>query len=229
MKKPNIVAGIEGSRHAPPVVEIVERLIAQAKQRQRSVVLPEGDDPRILQAARRLHDDGICPAHPDRRAGGVGRGRCKGWRFARCNREPGADRERRARRLRGALPRRPAQGERAGGEGGCSPSPCSTRRWRSRRENADVLVAGASQPTARVIEAGLMSVGLADGIATPSSFFIMVPARRRRAAGVRRLRGQRRPRCRGACGHRYCFPPRAPSGCSAISCAGGDALVLHPR
>ena len=38
---------------------IVERLIAQAKQRQRSVVLPEGDDPRILQAARRLHDEGI--------------------------------------------------------------------------------------------------------------------------------------------------------------------------
>ena len=41
--------------------------------------------------------------------------------------------------------------------------------------DADVLVAGASQPTARVIEAGLMSVGLAEGIATPSSFFIMSP------------------------------------------------------
>ena len=41
--------------------------------------------------------------------------------------------------------------------------------------DADALVAGASQPTARVIEAGLMSVGLADGIATPSSFFIVVP------------------------------------------------------
>ena len=41
--------------------------------------------------------------------------------------------------------------------------------------DADALVAGASQPTARVIEAGLMSVGLAQGIATPSSFFIMVP------------------------------------------------------
>ena len=41
--------------------------------------------------------------------------------------------------------------------------------------DADALVAGASQPTARVIEAGLMSVGLAEGIATPSSFFVMVP------------------------------------------------------
>ena len=41
--------------------------------------------------------------------------------------------------------------------------------------DADALVAGATQPTARVIEAGLMSVGLAPGIATPSSFFVMVP------------------------------------------------------
>ena len=44
-----------------------------------------------------------------------------------------------------------------------------------RAGDADALVAGASQPTARVIEAGLMSVGLAQGISTPSSFFIMVP------------------------------------------------------
>ena len=41
--------------------------------------------------------------------------------------------------------------------------------------DADALVAGASQPTARVIEAGRMSVGLAEGISTPSSFFIMAP------------------------------------------------------
>ena len=41
--------------------------------------------------------------------------------------------------------------------------------------DADALVAEASQPTARIIKAGLMSVGLADGISTPSSFFIMAP------------------------------------------------------
>jgi phosphate acetyltransferase len=35
------------------------------------------------------------------------------------------------------------------------------------------MVAGAACPTARVIEAGLMSVGLAPGIAVPSSFFLM--------------------------------------------------------
>jgi len=40
--------------------------------------------------------------------------------------------------------------------------------------HAACTVAGVSCPTARVIEAGLMGVGLAPGIATPSSFFLML-------------------------------------------------------
>ena len=35
------------------------------------------------------------------------------------------------------------------------------------------MVAGVSVPTRRVIEAGMMTVGLAEGVATPSSFFLM--------------------------------------------------------
>ncbi len=38
---------------------------------------------------------------------------------------------------------------------------------------ADAMIAGIINPTARVIEAGLMTVGLAPGIALPSSFFLM--------------------------------------------------------
>ena len=40
-------------------MDIVEHLIERARSRPRTVVLPEGGDPRILQAARRLHDGGI--------------------------------------------------------------------------------------------------------------------------------------------------------------------------
>ena len=40
--------------------------------------------------------------------------------------------------------------------------------------DADAMLAGAAHPTARVIEAGLMTIGLADGIRTPSSFFLMI-------------------------------------------------------
>jgi phosphate acetyltransferase len=38
---------------------------------------------------------------------------------------------------------------------------------------ADAMLAGAENPTARVIEAALMTIGLAAGIETPSSFFLM--------------------------------------------------------
>jgi phosphate acetyltransferase len=40
--------------------------------------------------------------------------------------------------------------------------------------DADAMLAGVAHPTARVIEAGLMTVGLSEGIRTPSSFFLMV-------------------------------------------------------
>lgn len=40
--------------------------------------------------------------------------------------------------------------------------------------DADAMVAGAANPTRRVIEAGLLAIGPAAGIATPSSFFLMV-------------------------------------------------------
>ena len=47
-----------------------------------------------------------------------------------------------------------------------------------RAGDADAMVAGAATTTARVIEAGLLTVGLAPGIATPSSFFLMVQGER---------------------------------------------------
>jgi phosphate acetyltransferase len=39
--------------------------------------------------------------------------------------------------------------------------------------DADAMLAGVAHPTARIIEAGLMTVGLAPGIRTASSFFLM--------------------------------------------------------
>jgi phosphate acetyltransferase len=42
-----------------------------------------------------------------------------------------------------------------------------------RGDDADAMIAGVANPTARVIEAGMMTIGLAPGIATPSSFFLI--------------------------------------------------------
>jgi phosphate acetyltransferase len=38
---------------------------------------------------------------------------------------------------------------------------------------AHAMLAGAANPTARVIEAALMTIGMAEGLVTPSSFFLM--------------------------------------------------------
>ncbi len=40
--------------------------------------------------------------------------------------------------------------------------------------DADAMIAGVASPSARVIEAGLMTVGLAPDISTPSSFFLII-------------------------------------------------------
>ena len=45
--------------------------------------------------------------------------------------------------------------------------------------DADAMVAGVAHTTARVLEAGMMTIGLAPGIATPSSFFLMLLPDRR--------------------------------------------------
>ena len=155
-------------------MDLVERLVAQAKQRRRTIVLPEGDDPRILQAARRLHDEGIArPILIGARAAleeaaaeaGVSLDAIESVAPA----ESGALDAYAALYLEG----RPKANERVAKR--LLAKPLFYAAMAVKAGDADALVAGASQPTARVIEAGLMSVGLAEGIATPSSFFIMVP------------------------------------------------------
>ncbi len=155
-------------------MDIVARLIERAKALRRSVVLPEGDDPRIVRAARRLHDDGIArpiligePAALQETAAAAGvsldrletvspsaSGAVDLYASLYVEGRPKAS-ERVARRL---LTR-----------------PLFYAAMAVTAGHADALVAGATHPTARVIEAGLMSVGLAEGIATPSSFFLMAP------------------------------------------------------
>ena len=156
-------------------MDIVERLVAQAKQRRRTVVLPEGDDPRILQAARRLHDEGIArpvligartALEEAAESAGVSLDAIESVAPA----ESGALDAYAALYLEG----RPKANERVAKR--LLAKPLFYSAMAVKAGDADALVAGASQPTARVIEAGLMSVGLADGIATPSSFFIMVPS-----------------------------------------------------
>ena len=156
-------------------MDIVERLIAQARQRRCTVALPEGDDPRIIEAARRLHDEGIArPLMIGARAALEEAAAAAGVPLDAV--ESVAPSESEALDAYAALYLEGRPKAREGVARRLLAKPLFYAAMAVKAGDADALVAGASQPTARVIEAGLMSVGLAEGIATPSSFFIMVPS-----------------------------------------------------
>ena len=110
-------------------MDIIEHLIERAGSRPRSVVLPEGEDPRILHAAKRLHDGGIArPMLIGERAALEAAAAAAGVPIdpieSMSPLESGALDAYAALYVEGR-PRR-AHGWRSG----CSPDRCSTRRWR---------------------------------------------------------------------------------------------------
>lgn len=153
-------------------MEIIDRLLKAAKAHPRTVVLPEGDDDRILRAARRLRDEGI--ATP------ILLGPRDSIAAAAASAGVGLDDielidPRESDRL-------PVYAELYARDRGGGPGPA--RRLLRRplpygammvaAGDADAMVGGAASPTRRVVEAGLLTVGLAEGIAIPSSFFLML-------------------------------------------------------
>ena len=155
-------------------MDIIEQLVERAKSRPRSVVLPEGDDARIALAARRLRDEAIArPILIGERAVLEAAAASAGVSLDAI--ESVSPRTSDAIDAYASLyvEGRPRANERVARR--LLARPLFYAAMSVRAGDADALVAGASQPTARVIEAGLMSVGLAQGISTPSSFFIMAP------------------------------------------------------
>ena len=144
----------------------------RAGQRLRRVVLPEGDDERVLIAARTLADSRLARPIVIGNPEVVGRAaRRAGFELdgipvvdpATDDRMEGyaaiyvEGRKRTDSRVARRLLRRPL----------------FFAAMMLRARDADAMVAGAAHPTARVIEAGLMAVGTRGGIETPSSFFLM--------------------------------------------------------
>ena len=174
-------------------MDIIEHLIERARSRPRTVVLPEGEDPRILLAARRLHDGGIArPMLIGERAALEAAAAAAGVPIDAI--ESVSPTESPALDAYAALyvEGRPKTSARVAKR--LLARPLFYAAMAVKAGDADALVAGASQPTARVIEAGRMSVGLAGHIATPSSFFIMVPraSRGARVSGGTRASGDLR-------------------------------------
>lgn len=138
---------------------VIENCIQRAKAARRTIVLPEGGDPRVQNAAVRVAADGIA------RVLMIG-GQAPGCETV----DPATDPRREA--LAGLIAGRREKMK-----------PAMALRLLSRPAyfagalvaagDAHGVVAGAVTPTRRIIEAGQMTVGLARGVETPSSFFLM--------------------------------------------------------
>lgn len=150
----------------------LQSILATARKRGGSVVLPEATEPRILRAARRLLDDGI--ARPVlvggnaaiRERADIENLRLEGLTLV----DPQTD-SRLPHYAQLYLKGRPKASPNVANR--LLVKPLFFAAMMLKNGDAHALVAGAAHPTARVIEAGLMGVGLAEGIGTPSSFFLM--------------------------------------------------------
>lgn len=148
------------------------RLIDRARARAATVVFPEGGDARIVAAARILVDEGlakpvlVATAAEANAAAAQAHVGLEGIALAHPADDRHADElatlycERRPK----ATPRMAAK---------VLTRPLYYGGLMLAAGRADAMVAGVVNPTAKVIEAGLMCVGLAKDIATPSSFFLM--------------------------------------------------------
>lgn len=123
----------------------LEALFERARRRRRRIVLPETGDERIVAAARRLRDEGL--AEPLL---------------------PSPEQDPRLEHYATLYPGNPRLARRA------LARPLLHAGMMVKAGDADAMLAGAAHPSARVIEAGLMTIGLATGILTPSSFFLML-------------------------------------------------------
>lgn len=153
--------------------EVIDACIARARASGKRPVFPEGHDERIVAAARRLKDLGI--ASPI---------------LVGTHAEVGAAAEHAGVSLDGITVLDPAESDRLAAYASLYSDgrPNANARIAERlvrkplfhagmmvkSGDADAMIAGVANTTGRVIEAGLMTVGLAGGMRAPSSFFLMV-------------------------------------------------------
>ena len=126
--------------------DIVEQCLERARERAARLVLPEREDERIAAASLRLTARGIevvAPLREDRLEAYAGL-------YLAGRPDAGA-----------AVARRIAA------------KPLFHAGLMVKAGDADAMIAGAAHASARVIEAGMMTIGLAPGMRTPSSFFLM--------------------------------------------------------
>jgi len=159
-------------------MDIVAACMAAVNGRGLRVVLPEGEDGRILAAAIRLTRENL--ARPIVLADDVAATRAKLAALGNGTRSDSDAIDVRTPETDEALPRlaanvaaaRERMNERTAAR--LVRKPLYFGGGLVAIGEAEAMIAGVSNPTRRVIEAGLMTIGPAPGMATPSSYFLMI-------------------------------------------------------
>jgi phosphate acetyltransferase len=131
-------------------MSVIDEAKAKIKGRGLKIVMPEADDQRIAEAASRLRADGLAQVVS----------------FASGNVPPPT-----AEAIFRLLANRPRLTD--GMARKLLAKPLYAAGGIVATEGAQAMLAGATNATAKVIEAALMTIGLSPGIETPSSFFLM--------------------------------------------------------
>lgn len=137
--------------NAAAAPSVLERCYAQIRGRGLRVAFPEAQDERIVAAAQRLRDERL--AEPILIGDAESSPRLDAYAALYIENRADAN-PKIARRL--------------------AAKPLFHAGLMVRAGDAHAMIAGAATTTARVIEAATMTIGLAPGIATPSSFFLMI-------------------------------------------------------
>jgi phosphate acetyltransferase len=152
---------------------ILDQFVACARTRNKRVVFAEGDDERIVAAAREIADRGIAQpiilGKPDEVAAAATRAGVSLDGLACADPDDSPRLQVYAQMYSQGRPStNPKVAERL------VRKPLFHAGMMVRAGDADAMIAGVSTTTGRVIEAGLMTVGLAEGMRAPSSFFLML-------------------------------------------------------
>jgi len=151
---------------------ILKQLTEAARARRGTVVFPEGGDARILAAARRLVDDDLArpillgTVEDVTAAAATASVPLDGLTVVDPATADALDRY--AEAYVAARPR-----TRHGAAERQLRKPLYHAGMMVRCGDADAMVAGVANPTARVIQAAMLTIGTAPGIETPSSYFVM--------------------------------------------------------
>lgn len=157
--------------------DVVRSSMERIRGRALRLALPEGAEPRIVAAAAGLARDGLATpiliGQPDaiHAAATSAAISLAGVELA----DPRAEDPRRAALVEALVAQRPSLTAAMAGRLLAKPLYFGGAlvAFADRSAGATAMVAGVDNPTKRVIEAALMTIGLAQGITTPSSFFLM--------------------------------------------------------